>query len=238
MLLIGEAELSIKGFAGCLCLTSANWFIRAYVGLYILSPLLNMFLQKSTRLQIEVFLILFFIFQTIWGRSGAARFFEQGYSTLSFCGLYILARYMRRYWNKSLITVWGASYVFCIAFNSLLYWMTQKYGIGIDTYSYINPLTIVASLSLFLWFSRVSIKPNKVINWIAKSSFAVFLLHSNPNVGVPVFKEIINNIYNCYSGFECLGMIFAFLVIVFVLALILDQPRKLLWSFLSKKVFK
>lgn len=97
MLAFGLVTLSIKGIAGCLCLTSSNWFIRAYAALYILSPVLNSFVDKASKRQFAVVLALFFLFQTIWGWSGAAAFVVNGYSAFSFIGLYLLARYTRLY---------------------------------------------------------------------------------------------------------------------------------------------
>jgi len=124
MLISGQAHLSIKGLAGCLCLTSANWFIRAYVALYLLSPVLNTFVKNCLRRNYELLLISFFVFQTIYGWSGAAQFIEQGYSAFSFIGLYLLARYIRIYGNQ-LITKRGGDmfiYTLCdIKHNILLY---------------------------------------------------------------------------------------------------------------------
>ncbi len=97
MLAAGQASLSLKGIAQCFCLTSSGWFIKAYIGLYILSPILNLFVEKSSKRQLGITLASFYIFQTIYGFTGAARFIEYGYSTFSFIGIYLLAQYVRRY---------------------------------------------------------------------------------------------------------------------------------------------
>lgn len=106
MLATGAVHMSLKGIAGCLCLTSDHWFIRAYVGLYLLTPILNSFIEKASRHRLEIFLIAFYIFQTIWGWLGASDFVADGYSSFSFIGLYILARYIRLYMPEKL-THWG-----------------------------------------------------------------------------------------------------------------------------------
>ena len=105
MLVTGQATLSLKGIAGCFCLTSSNWFIKAYIGLYILSPVLNLFVETSSKKQFGIILVSFFIFQTIYGLSGAAAFIEHGYSTFSFIGIYLLAQYVRHY--ASVNYKWG-----------------------------------------------------------------------------------------------------------------------------------
>lgn len=95
---VGLVPLTLKGLAGCFVLLNWNWFIKAYIGLYILAPVLNAFVEKSTQRQFLYVLISFFTFQTIysWVSNGAV-FFEGGYSTMSFIGLYLLARYINVY---------------------------------------------------------------------------------------------------------------------------------------------
>lgn len=238
LLLLDYETLSIKGIARCLCLTKANWFIRAYVGLYILAPVLNMFIEYTSKKTFRTVLILFFLFQTIYGWTTAAKFVERGYSTFSFIGLYLLARYVREY-KCDLITIWGGRiYIIALIVNSFLYYLIVKLQIHIDIYAYVNPMVILGALGLLGFFWRINISANKVINWIGKSSFAVYLLHTHPNIGVPIFIVKINELYDSYSGISCLGIIFLFLVILFFISILIDQPRKWIWNKISAILVK
>lgn len=96
-LLCGFSDLTFKGIAQVLYATKLGWFIKAYIGLYILSPVLNLFIEHSSKRVYEIVLIVFFIFQSTYGWLGNAYFFNEGYSTHSFIGLYLLARYIRIY---------------------------------------------------------------------------------------------------------------------------------------------
>ena len=96
-LLIGVNELSLKGLAGCVFATKLNWFIKAYLLLYILSPVLNSFIKATTKRTFKLVIIAFFLFTCTYGWIDAAVFMNQGYSTLFFIGLYLLARYIRLY---------------------------------------------------------------------------------------------------------------------------------------------
>ena len=102
MLSCGLTSLSIKGLAGCFALLQWNWFIKAYIGLYILAPILNAFVNQAEEKTFRNVLICFFAFQTLyaWCSNGAV-FFEGGYSTMSFIGLYLLARYVKLYLLKN-----------------------------------------------------------------------------------------------------------------------------------------
>ena len=54
-------EFSIKGIAECFFLTEAYWFIKAYVGLYLLSPLLNLFVETVDRKTLLRFIFFFYL---------------------------------------------------------------------------------------------------------------------------------------------------------------------------------
>lgn len=96
-LAIGTSTLSLKGIAGCFAATELNWFIKAYLLLYVLSPVLNAFVEHADQKTFRNVLIGFFIFTCTYGWTGAANFMMGGYTTLFFIGLYLLARYIKIY---------------------------------------------------------------------------------------------------------------------------------------------
>ena len=97
MLLSGAIKFSLNGVADSLLFTDTGWFVKSYILLYILAPVLNAFIENSNANEIRRVLIFFFLFQSLFGFfSDGAAFFENGYSTISFIGLYLLARYLRK----------------------------------------------------------------------------------------------------------------------------------------------
>lgn len=98
-LILGTSSISIQGLMGCFALTKLNWFIKAYILLYILAPVLNAFVEKASQKDFRNVLIAFFSFEFIYGWifSGSTQHIQSGYSTISFIGLYLLARYVRLY---------------------------------------------------------------------------------------------------------------------------------------------
>ena len=99
MIIAGQEQPGLRQLAPYLCFTKANWFIKAYIGLYILAPMLNLFAEKATKRQLALTLLAFYSFQTLYGWTNSAVFVEQGYSTFSFIGLYLLARYLKLHGN-------------------------------------------------------------------------------------------------------------------------------------------
>lgn len=104
-----------------------------------------------------------------------------------------------------------------------------------DVFSYCNPLVILASLFLITFFSTLSFQ-SRFINFVASSSFAVFLLHTNINLCRPYFVPYVKSIYESYNGINCLVAILVFLICVFAFAILLDQIRKLIWKFINANI--
>lgn len=244
MLSCGLSSLSVRGIAGCFVMLKWNWFIKAYIGLYILSPILNAFVSNADKKTYKAVLLAFFAFQTLyaWVSNGAV-FFEDGYSTMSFIGSYLLARYVRIYFSDKKIL--PPPYVFLCTFGSITLIITivsffsVRLGLSAISgrmYSYVNPLVIISAMSLLLYFSSLRLK-NKMINWCAASSFAIFLLHTNPNLCEPYFKPFVLWIYNTYNGIMCLLLIALFLLVVAIAAILIDQIRKLIWKRIAKSYF-
>ncbi len=95
--------------------------------------------------------------------------------------------------------------------------------------SYINPLVVYASLAMVLLFSKFNLGSIRWINWLSASVFAVYIIHQSPFIAKQYFKPVVCSIYNNNSGVQCIGVIFLFLVIVFIASVLIDQPRKFLW---------
>lgn len=80
-------------------LTSSNWFLKSYILLYIIAPVLNAFVSKANKRQFKFILISYYAFILIWGWlfPTSTDYIAGGYSPLFFVWLYLLARYMRLY---------------------------------------------------------------------------------------------------------------------------------------------
>ena len=232
----GLSDINWKGIAGCFLLLKWNWFIKAYLLLYILCPVLNAFIDSASRKQFLMVLVGFFIFQTVysWG-TDAAEFFKAGYSTISFMGLYMLARYVAIFKPRILAhrrEVYLAFFFVSVMLMAIAYYLASYFSIGgimRRIFRYDQPLVIISALSLVIYFSKMDFK-SKAVNWVASSSFAVFLFHTNPNLCKQYFVPTIKWLYNTFNGVSCLSHIMLFLVLVFGISILLDQPRKFLWN--------
>ncbi len=240
----GFGRLSGGGILGCFGLLEWNWFIKAYIGLCIFAPVINSYIDSADERKLRKLIIWFYIFQSAYGWIfPAAKYIESGYSVFSFVGLYLLAQYIRRYQTKRIASTgaWTflSIYLATVIINTIWGYASKRYGLpfGDSVYYYTNPLVIIGSVSLLLTFYKLNLQ-SKIINWIAASSFAVFLFHGAPAMNLVFFKANCIDIYNNHSGAMCLLYMFLFLVTVFAISILLDQLRIALWSRLSSRIFK
>ncbi len=89
------------------------WFIPSYLGLYFFAPALNLWIERLSRRNFIGHLIVFFIFQIIYGYMvPEINPIGFGESTFSFLGLYMLGRFLNRYkpvfYRGGWLSMWAA----------------------------------------------------------------------------------------------------------------------------------
>lgn len=95
----GLSRFSVTGLKELFMLTPSNWFLKSYILLYIIAPVLNAFAQTAGKHQFKFILIAYYAFMLIWGWlfPKSTDYIAGGYSPVFFVWLYLLARYIRLY---------------------------------------------------------------------------------------------------------------------------------------------
>ena len=216
---------------------SAYWFVRAYIILYIFSPLLNAFVDNCSCKQLRIFIICFYILQTIYGFYNSNGWFSSGYSPLSFMGLYLLARYMRLYPDKyvNFNKFTDIIIFFSVSLFTVVCSLSQTYFLGTEgtiLFQYSSPFVIVSSLYFFLFFTKISIR-SRIINWISVSCFAVYLVHCSPFVLRTYYMNLIKEWSNkepMASFFFCSTLL---MVAYYCFSILIDKVRIAVWKKIS-----
>lgn len=235
--LLCDTHLSLKDFFRCFGLFGGGgWFVATYIGLYIFSPVLNVFINNSSIRQHGLITLVFIAFEVIFGDTLSVEFIVMGYSTFSFIGLYLLAAFLRRIKDKFTLHISLIVSMTCIAMNAIIYTVADLYGfISIRdlVFNYINPLVIIEAASILLVFDRIT-PPQHIsqyINTLSASCFAVYLLHAGTSKAAGLYCGIVRQLACCFENCYISGlMIVGFIVLVFINAIIFDQPRKLIWN--------
>ena len=224
-------SLNIKDYI--LFFSERYWFVKAYIVLYLFAPALNYFVENESPKIVKIFLVFFFLFQTIFGFIISLSWFSQGYSPLSFMGLYVLGRYMRNYPNnytKQKRSVDILVYLSMVLLTTCLAYLFSVSRMDIfKAYAYSSPFVIVGSVSLFLFFTKFSFK-NSIINWIAVSCLLIYLVHCFPVFFERVYLFQIKDWFDSLNTLSFLLCSFLWIVLFLVISVILDKFRVYLWN--------
>ena len=232
--------MAIKNLASLGLFTTNIWFVKSYIILYLLSPLLNAFIDRAGKGQLALATLLFMGFAMVYGWTDAAPEFVRGYSGLSFVGLYLMARYIRLYMAPCVERI---SAVLCLAVfllvtaaNGLLSFFVTANSVDEEVRSllssYLNPLNLVAAVSMLLCFSKMRFQ-SRFINGVALSCLAVFLFHKNPMLE-SYYGSAGWYLFTHFSGPVYVLLCLAFIVLVFAVSVLIDRVRMACWKPLEK----
>lgn len=211
---------------------SYYWFVTAYIILYVLSPVLNAFMEHASYRSALTVVVAFFAVELFFGRIRDAGLFNHGYSALSFVGLYLLARFLRLHARK--VTQWRARRCFALYLlltllpAGLSYFVEGCLGNEYMPIYYDSPAVILAAMFLVLGFARLSIQ-SRVVNRVAASVFAIYIVHLHPVV-VPHYVGFLNHLYASVPlPLYMLGVLLG-AVVMGAVCVMLDKVRLFCWK--------
>ncbi len=227
-----------------LFLLNGYWFFTCYLMLYIFSPVLNKYIENTSEKEFRILLILFYLFQTVYGWiEYSIKWFADGSSPISFIGLYLLASYIRLYCNR--LYEQSNKWIFLIFFLIIMLLMSGIVFYGIDNDKpfiiqrvllNLSPFYVLMAVSVFLFFKQLKIKWNGIL-FFSSSCFAAYLFHTAPNT-FNFYVEKIIYFHLKYPKeifiFIYIGYIFGF----FLISIIFDKCRILVWKLIEQRFYK
>lgn len=207
-------------------ITRSGYFIQCYLMLLFLSPLLNSFVKGNSRRSVLIWTLLLWSIEIWFGciKEAKSLAFMNGYSFIHFVLIYMMARCVRLYQEEMLKCskwIWFGGYFV----STCLLWLMLGSGIHLG---YANPINIISSFCLFMPFLYYYYY-SKPVNWIAKSTLAVYVIQ----VTYPVFGYLCdldtNMLRSMPYGLYLLASI-GVIMLVFMACVLYD---KVLWKFFS-----
>ena len=197
------------------------WFVVSYVGLMLLSPLLNSAVDNMTRKRFLHSLILFSIVILYLGWYQKVEVTNYGNSLISFIWIYLLGRYIGKHVQIESIRkyrwLWLAGYL--ISALALFGMIMLRYHFSIEMHyplDYNNPFVVVAAMMLLLFFLSFSFR-SKVINGIASSVFAAYLIQESCYFGhewlYPQMREMFVHVSDGWRILALLGISIVFMLL-------------------------
>ncbi|MCM1070753.1 MAG: hypothetical protein NC391_03880 [Alistipes timonensis] len=164
--------------------------------------------------------------------------FNHGYSVISFLILYMIGRLLRAEFDRgklkahvSLLALLSAISVCGIAVWTLCYVIPHE---GICGWirrwdiSYVSPVNIAFAAAFLIVFARYSFK-SSIVNRLASSAFAVYLIHENPLVR-PFYQGVANLIFSVGNPVAILLGIITLAFSTYLVCFAVDCLRRVLWN--------
>ena len=209
-----------------------SWFINVYVILSILAPFVNKALVSLSKKQYQallgIMLTLFSIWKTFVTNPPSD---DYGYGIISFVLIYMIGGYLRLHFdNKVNPFLTFFLYLAASSITCALYFLYGRRWIN-----YNSIFVIIASVLLFLTFANMRLN-SKVINYIARSVLAVYIIHSNQLIRGHIFLDYFGIQNYIGSGFLFAYYIFTVLG-TFVICILIDIARQYLFKYTFDKLF-
>jgi len=196
--LLGLQPFGLSGMVKSLVplLAGYRWFVKAYIVLYLLIPYINLVARNLNRQQYVTLLAVLFLLLSVWPTFlPSPPIDDYGYGFVHLIFLYIIGGYLRKFpWKFSTVKTLGI-FILSFACTEALYLID---GISLPILAtaqgyagaYNSVFNILASVSLFLFFSKLTFQ-SKWVNRFAASAFAVFLIHGDYNVMNYLFNDLL-----------------------------------------------
>ena len=222
------------------CVVNYPHFVMCYIVMYLMTPVLNAFVERASRIQFRNMLIGFYVWAFLFGWFlHTDNGFAGGNSALSFIGLYLLARYIRIHCilpsQLQKARIWGIIWFATVLIVTTTVWASSYFGFSLKvsnvllnmTTSYLSPNVILAAVSLLLCFAHIQLK-SKAVNWIAASAFASVLTHGYAmnDVYIPLIQDLYKVSPLVTFLCEAVGIMLAYLIF----SVVFDKPRMYLWG--------
>lgn len=227
---------------------SRYWFFTAYVGMFLISPFVNIALKHFDKKQdLAAFLSLFIIFSllpTILNQDMAFNL-NEGYSVLWFIVLYYTGGLLHKYeiFKKLKSNKWLLIYIVCSLISWSIRYISESLGLietGFGLYSfncYLSPLYFIGGIALFCVFKNIKITKSfsiSMIKFFAPVCFGVYLIHDN----MIVDKYVLAKKFAFLANMDPISMIIGIILVgvgIFVACSLIDWIRELLFRKLKVK---
>lgn len=217
--LFSGQPMSLRSLVGAML--PNNYFVTLYIVVYLLSPYINVLLDKLSAKRFGILLglclCLFAVWPTILDMAAELTGIhlsgmyttnmggsQAGYSGINFILMYLIGAYLRRYGfggNARRVQLLLAL-VICVG---ILY-VWQRF-LAQSARAYCNPFVIFIGIILFLLFERIEIR-SRVVNTLAKGAFTCFLFHDLflPFIGI---EKVVNGntvVLLCHLAISVVGI--------------------------------
>ena len=229
-------------------LTKKYWYFSAYVVLFLFMPVLNKgvnALSKQTLRRVVLAMLLVFSVAASGAKEAGRDPFiiGSGYSGLWLMVLYVVGAYIGKYglWENvpqpALLGIFFGCAVLSLALKVLVRWISSAvlgtaYNLKFVS-AFISPLTVLGSIALLLFFSRLNCGriAKRVIALFAPAAFGVYIIHVHPLIWEHLMKNRFTFLADL-NPFLLAGSVLLIAFGIYLVGSLIDLLRHLIFKLL------
>lgn len=226
----GTSAITSKYFWGSvLPFYSLNWFAKAYLLLYMLFPIINHVLKRTSKKNLEKFIIIFGILWTVFP---IYNLYAGGNVRITVIFIYIIGAYLKMYGaplvDKHRKALLLGSMIAVFSSSATFVHLGGKYDCFVgreSSFLSLNSIFVITvGLCTFFYFKELKVKNSRIVNMIAKTVFGIYLIHDNPMLNGWIWRDIFQAKNHYDSAFIFPYAVFC-VVVIFVICSIIDYGR-------------
>ena len=198
---------------------SEFWFVKTYLALYLVSPLLNNFFDHTSLRGQWYLLGVFALIAIYFGHFSQDAAFKEGKNVVNFMLIYQVGNMLKEYasrWKSLKMNRLIGVYLGLNVLLVTLFSLTRGSGMGTIfwklCFPYNSPLLILNAVLLFVVFGKMEFR-SRLVNRLAEHCFAIYLIHGLPLMIVGVERPFIHRVLLFTDG-----NILAIIPLLFILA--------------------
>lgn len=209
-------------------LSGEYWYVTAYCGVLLLSPFLNSIIIKLEKENWKKLIIVCTVLLSVLPNLIPILTYYSDLVWLVY--LYILTGGVKHYHIKrpkikTCIWIFIVCVTIIYASAGIAFILSWHYSIFSIAVGYFSTrcvfIMLICSLALFFIFEQWELGYSKIINWVAKGTFGVYLLHENPCINNFLWHNVFSiSLFfdKAWFGIYCLGVA----VIIMILGGVID----------------
>lgn len=236
-----NAESIVEVVKHLFILSSSHfWFIKTYLFLFLVSPLLNLYWKESTTPQKWYITCAWGFVASYMAMTKGDDSMLNGKNLVNFAFLYYCGRMLNHYkdcwheWKTSMIL---SGYILLNLLLILAYLYSPsalQSAIWHVSYKYSSPVLLLNSILFFMLFGKMHFK-SKTVNYLASSSLAIYLFHGcRPYI----IGAIGQTSYWLYENIPNIGLFILscslLALVTIIVAIIIDKLLTPVWNLFSK----
>ena len=217
------------------------WFVKTYLYLFLVSPMINLWLNNASERQRWYMVAVFAFIACYMATSMGDNTLSTGKNLANFIYFYLVGNQLYYYRDKWM-NIKTSNIVLCyIIFNvvilTLEYYM---YGNIVGkmikrlSFPYSSPLILIGAVMFFMIVGKQHIQ-SRIINYVAVSSLAIYLIHGSRPF-LPLFHGCVCRYMQSLTeqNIALLGMYFLYTLVIIGFCVALDKCLTPLWSLINK----